>query len=265
MAAVLPSLVQEYVWKERGDSVKTRMRFTKTGSVKFIGHLDCMRFFQKAIRRAKLDVAYSQGYSPHQLMSFASPLGVGITSDGEYMDVEFHSLPEDKSLAELAEYLNQFMTEEIFVTEIEIMPEGFKNSMSLLRTADYMIVEKEEGILPADYKEKWLSFMEQPQILVTKKSKKTEREIDIKENILLSAFSLAELCEKTGEDYGTLHCQYEGEAIYMQLTSGSSDSVKPELVLSAFYHFCGVERPAHMLQVHRLQMHFADIPKKGGA
>lgn len=245
--------------------MKTRMRFTKTGSVKFIGHLDCMRFFQKAIRRAKLDVAYSKGYSPHQLMSFASPLGVGITSDGEYIDVEFDSLPEDKSLSELVEYLNEFMTDEIFVTEIEIMPEGFKNSMSLLRTADYMIVEKEKGILPKNYKEAWLSFMEQPQILVTKKSKKTEQEIDIKENILLSAFSLSELAEKTGEEYGALHCQYEGEAIYMQLTSGSSDSVKPDLVLDAFYRFCHVERPAHMLQIHRLQMHFANIPKKGGA
>ena len=66
--------------------MKTRMRFVKCGSMKFIGHLDCMRFFQKAIRRAKLDVAYSKGYSPHQLMSFASPLGVGVTSDGEYID-----------------------------------------------------------------------------------------------------------------------------------------------------------------------------------
>ena len=127
--------------------MKTRMRFTKTGSMKFIGHLDCMRFFQKAIRRAKLDVAYSQGFSPHQLMSFASPLGGGVTSDGEYLDVEFHSLPE-MPLPELVNYLNQFMTEEIFVTEIEIMPDGFKNSMSLLRSADYMIVEKQPGVFP---------------------------------------------------------------------------------------------------------------------
>ena len=110
--------------------------------MKFIGHLDCMRFFQKAIRRAKLDVAYSKGYSPHQLMSFASPLGVGVTSDGEYIDVEFYSLP-DISLPELVTYLNQFMTDEIFVTDIEIMPDGFKNSMSLLIAADYMVVEKE--------------------------------------------------------------------------------------------------------------------------
>ena len=103
--------------------MKTRMRFVKTGSVKFIGHLDCMRFFQKAIRRAKLDVAYSQGYSPHQLMSFASPLGVGVTSIGEYIDVEFHSLP-DMSEKELVDYINQFMTEELFVTEIKQMPDG---------------------------------------------------------------------------------------------------------------------------------------------
>lgn len=245
--------------------MKTRMRFTKTGSIKFIGHLDCMRFFQKAIRRAKLDVAYSKGYSPHQLMSFASPLGVGVTSDGEYIDVEFHSLPEDKTLDELAAYLNGFMTDEIFVTKIEIMPEGFKNSMSLLRTADYMIVEKENGIWPADYKEKWNAFLSQPTIMVTKKTKKSEKEVDIKDNILLSAFSLQELAEKTGEDYGELHCQYEGNAIYVQLTSGSSDSVKPDLVLDAFYHYCGIERPEHKLQVHRLQMYFDKIKKKGGA
>ena len=62
---------------------KTRMRFTKTGNVRFIGHLDLMRFFQKAVRRAGLKVAFSQGYSPHQLMSFASPLGVGQTTDGD--------------------------------------------------------------------------------------------------------------------------------------------------------------------------------------
>lgn len=78
-------------------------------------------------------------------MSFASPLGVGVTSDGEYIDVEFYSLP-DLSLPELVTYLNQFMTDEIFVTDIEIMPDDFKNSMSLLIAADYMVVEKEAGV-----------------------------------------------------------------------------------------------------------------------
>lgn len=235
--------------------MKTRMRFTKTGSMKFIGHLDCMRFFQKAIRRAGLDVAYSQGFSPHQLMSFASPLGVGITSDGEYLDVEFHSLP-DCPLAELVTYLNQFMTEEIFVTDIEIMPEGFKNSMSLLREADYMIVEKEEHVFPENWQDQWEQFIRQQTIPVMKKTKKSEKEIDIKPHILQWSFDLADFSTKNNEDYGTIHCDYEGNTLCLRLTSGSETNIKPELVLNAFYEFCQTECRPYSYQIHRLQMVF---------
>ena len=56
--------------------MKLRIKFSKHGSMKFIGHLDIMRYFQKAIRRSEIDVAYSEGFSPHQKMSFAAPLGV---------------------------------------------------------------------------------------------------------------------------------------------------------------------------------------------
>ena len=69
-----------------------RVKFRKLGSVRFIGHLDVMRFFQKAIRRAGIDVAYTTGFSPHQIMTFAAPLGVGLESNGEYMDIEVHSI-----------------------------------------------------------------------------------------------------------------------------------------------------------------------------
>ena len=243
--------------------MKTRMRFTKTGSVRFIGHLDCMRFFQKAIRRARLDVAYSQGYSPHQLMSFASPLGVGISSDGEYIDVEFHSLP-DMSMPELAEYLNQFMTEEIFVTEIEIMPEHFKNSMSLLRAADYMIVEKEAGIFPGNWRIRWEEFISQKEIVVNKKTKKSEKEIDIRPHILTYAVRLGDFEERTGEAYGNIHCPYEGETLYIQLSSGSETNIKPELVMDAFYKFCHTDVKPYSYQVHRLQMYFDPITERKG-
>ena len=60
--------------------MKVRIKFSKQGPVKFVGHLDTMRYFQKAIRRAGLPVAFSGGYSPHMIMSFAAPLGVGTTS-----------------------------------------------------------------------------------------------------------------------------------------------------------------------------------------
>ena len=71
--------------------MKLRIKFSKHGVMKFIGHLDVMRYFQKAMRRADIDIAYSTGFSPHQIMSFAQPLGVGVESNGEYMDVELNS------------------------------------------------------------------------------------------------------------------------------------------------------------------------------
>ena len=78
--------------------MKVRIKFTKQGAMKFIGHLDIMRYFQKAMRRADVDIKYSEGFSPHQVMSFAAPLGVGLTSNGEYMDIEVNSTEDSGCL-----------------------------------------------------------------------------------------------------------------------------------------------------------------------
>ena len=80
--------------------MKIRMKFSKQGPLKFIGHLDIMRYFQKVMRRADVDIRYSEGFSPHQIMSFASPLGVGILSNGEYVDIEVNSTKDSKTMIE---------------------------------------------------------------------------------------------------------------------------------------------------------------------
>ena len=86
--------------------MKVRIKFSKYGPVRFLGHLDVMRYFQKALRRADIDVAYSGGFSPHQIMSFAAPLSVGHTSSGEYFDIEIHTFTSEKELQEIARALN---------------------------------------------------------------------------------------------------------------------------------------------------------------
>ena len=58
--------------------MKLRMRFGKEGIVKFIGHLDIMRYFQKAFRRANVDITYSQGYHPHHVFLLPHPLVWGL-------------------------------------------------------------------------------------------------------------------------------------------------------------------------------------------
>ena len=107
--------------------MKYRIQFSKTGRLKFIGHLDIMRYFQKAIRRSEVNIRYSEGFSPHQIMSFAAPLGVGITSDGEYFDIEVLST---KSTAESLKVLNEAMVEGVEVTSYVSLPDTAKKSMS---------------------------------------------------------------------------------------------------------------------------------------
>ena len=115
--------------------MRVRVKFSKYGVMKFIGHLDVMRYFQKAMRRAGIDIAYSEGMSPHMIMSFAQPLGVGLTSDGEYMDVELRiPIASDEAIRRL----NEVGVEGITVTEWRQIPEekGSK-AMTLVAAADY--------------------------------------------------------------------------------------------------------------------------------
>lgn len=62
---------------------KIQLKYTKGEAVKFIGHRDLMRAFQRAIRRAALPITYSQGYNPHMKISWGNALKVGATSAGE--------------------------------------------------------------------------------------------------------------------------------------------------------------------------------------
>ena len=100
--------------------MRLRIKFRKYGVLRFIGHLDLMRFFQKAIRRAEIDIAYTTGFSPHQIMSFAAPLGVGLSSNGEYMDIEVNSMI---SCQDAKKRLNEASVPGIEVTKVCVLPE----------------------------------------------------------------------------------------------------------------------------------------------
>lgn len=125
--------------------MKIRIKFRKYGVMKFIGHLDMMRYFQKAMRRAEIDIAYSEGFSPHQIMSFAAPLGVGITSDGEYLDIEVHST---RSSIESVKALNDTMVEGVEIVSYRMLPEHAKTAMSIVAAADYNVFYKDKGNCP---------------------------------------------------------------------------------------------------------------------
>jgi len=66
---------------------RLRVRFRRGNELKFISHLDVMRLWIRALRRARISVVYSEGFSPHPRISLAVPLSVGMTGESEFMDV----------------------------------------------------------------------------------------------------------------------------------------------------------------------------------
>ena len=228
--------------------MKVRIKFTKEGPMKFVGHLDTMRYFQKAIRRAELPIAFSGGYSPHMIMSFAQPLGLGVTSEGEYLDIE---LAGDITSEDAVRQLNQTMADGIDVVSFrQIQDEKKYSGMTLVAAADYLIVPKdmeetalrehnsETPVFPDNWNEALATFLEQPEIKVMKKTKRSEKEVDIRPMIY------------------DMHM--EPSEIYMQLAAGSENNLKPDLVMETFLKYIGEEEVK--LHYHRREV-YAKNPK----
>lgn len=98
--------------------MKIRIKFAKIGPVKYVGHLDMLRYFQKLMRRAGIDITYSEGFNPHQKMSFAAPLGVGVAGQGEYVDIEANTT---FSSEESVKRLNDASVEGIYVKSYRLL------------------------------------------------------------------------------------------------------------------------------------------------
>lgn len=165
--------------------VDIRVRFSKHGAIRYIGHLDVMRYFQKVLRRSELDVAYTNGFSPHQVMTFAQPLGVGIESDGEYMDLRMNSII---STQDVMQKINENSVPEIQALSVKILPEKSGNAMASVAAAEYEIYFK-DGRVPSCFAdgttipELISAFMKQDEIILQKEGKAGLRDIDIKDRI----------------------------------------------------------------------------------
>lgn len=196
-----------------------------------------MLFFQRQLRRANIDIKYSEGYSAHQIMSFAAPLGVGITSDGEYFDIEVLSTESSqKSL----DALNAQMVDGVEVTGYVALPEKAKTAMSIVAAADYYLSYKDGYVNPHTIGE-WndiikTNLLDKSDFIVTKKTKKSEREVDIKP--LVYAIKAVEL---DGKQYFYFKSFYPG----------SIDNIKPEFVLESLYGKCNIEYDPLAIQIHR--------------
>lgn len=257
--------------------MKARIKFQKYGAMKFVGHLDVMRYFQKVFRRANIDNEYSKGFSPHQIMSFAAPLGVGLTSDAEYLDVQLLSADEPQVMMDR---MNAVVTKGFAVIGYQPLLEPEQNqktvtAMSLVGAADYLVSLK-DGYSISDsignqtvFEEAFRKFYELKEIVIDKKTKTSEKAVDIKPMIHFITFDLKEYEAKKQEGLSdtvessqttvkadSIADVYEnGIKVYMQIDTGSAANLKPELVMEAFYDQLGFPFNKFAWQVHRLEVY----------
>ena len=199
--------------------------------MKFIGHLDMVRYFQKVMRRANVDICYSEGFSPHQKMSFAAPLSVGVISKGEYFDIEVNSSLSSK---EMIKNINAQNVEGVKVVSYKELPEGAKNAMSVVAGADYFVYTD------LFTEEQVNDFYAQDEINILKKTKKSEKIVDIKPMIH--------------------EMKFNEDGIFMKVSQGSVANLKPDLVMSALEQFTGAKLP-EFVQYERLDMYCLENDK----
>lgn len=141
-----------------------RALFEKTGNARYISHLDLMRLFQRAFKRAGLPLTHTQGFNPRPSVSIALPLSLGVESRCELLDFDLE-VPVD--CGEIREKLNASLVEGVFVREVYEQGEKIKN-LALLQSR--LVLEYDRQI-PNDVIEELQNLFSRSELIVEKKGK----------------------------------------------------------------------------------------------
>lgn len=156
------------------------------------------------------------------------------------MDIEVNSVT---SLDDMKNAINSQMAEGIEVMGINVLEDEAKNSMSVFAAADYDVAFRHEPRFEETtgrIDERMIeSFLAREQVMVMKKTKKSEKEIDIRPLVY----------EMTFRPDGS---------IFMRLSAGSAANLKPELVMSTMLGMNGMEYDPYLLLITRLEMYARD-------
>lgn len=154
------------------DPPKTvRLTFRKAGRLQYISHLDLQRSMARIIARAGLPVWYTKGFNPHPKLVFGVPLPVGVESECELLDLRLDRDIPDEAVKDM---LNAKLTDELCVLEVNAPVSKFVD----IAAADYSMVLKFEGA-SEQMAERIVGLLTTAPLVISKKSKSGEREVDI--------------------------------------------------------------------------------------
>ncbi|PNW53901.1 UNVERIFIED_CONTAM: B12-binding domain-containing radical SAM protein [Euhalothece sp. KZN 001] len=147
---------------------RIRVQFSKEGEMRLVSHLDLVRLFDRAIRRAKLPISFTGGYHPGPRISIANALSLGMSSSGEIVDFD---LTETLDLEEFRDRLSEQLPEGITINSVEAV--SLKNSAtSLLEKAEYFVtVEAQTAVSETQWKAALQTILDREEILWEKTTK----------------------------------------------------------------------------------------------
>ena len=145
---------------------RVRVCYSKTGNLRFIGHLDTQRMFERALRRSTLPIRYTQGFSKHIRLNLASALPLGFTGSAEMLDF-WLDVPLDTQ--EIREKLQDALPAEIRILELYEVDNSLPSLQGSLISSDYKITLPEEET--ANFQQKWGTLLSQPELPITRRDK----------------------------------------------------------------------------------------------
>lgn len=202
-----------------------RAVFSKQERAKYISHLDLVRVFSRAFARSHLPVWYTQGFNPHIYMTFALPLQLGIESSVETIDFR---LVEDISDEQLITSVNAVLPRDIRILSVGEQTDG----METIAFAEYTLrfASADAGSVAEGYER----FLAQPTAVTVKKTKRGEKEIDLKEYFTPLSAELSQ-----GEFTASV-----------RLSAGLDTNVNPSLLLAVMQP-CLPPEDSYMLYIRR--------------
>jgi len=259
-----------------------RVCFSRGEEVKYISHLDMVKVFERAQRRAGIPIAYSQGFNPHPQMVFGLPLSVGVTSQAEYADFEFTEQLDPK---EFAERLNKALPKGLKILDVKAR-QSKENIMASIGAASYDVLLSSVEKTPTELLKKSIEeFMQKQCIIVKKEGKHGSKDVDIRQMILdiapkelkleninasenkssetnhnintvsnISSAYLLKYIDRT-KNPEILRPSYSIENIYclsMKLSAGSVANLKAELLVSALGEF--FDNGTRLVKIHRTRL-----------
>lgn len=215
------------------------IKFSKEGYIRYTSHLDMLRLFKRAFKKSGIRLAYSQGFNPHPKLGFAQPLSLGYSSVSEYLEFE---TKESYDADKIRQAIEQQMPDGIRIFSCEPLEAGKKSMAARSYAAEYIIGIPLDTPLDRDLKDVCAEFLEQKEIIVPKRQKKTKQMKDV--NIRDQIQSL---------NFVSVECNL---LVTAKLDSGSASNLSPELLISALCRFLNIPVKREEIDVMRTKLYF---------